>query len=46
LKPGGKAAIDEGNVMSLEEIKKLAEETGFKFHSCLYHDLQVFEKLS
>lgn len=45
-KPGGKVAIDEGHVMTIEEIKKLAEEAGFKFRSCLYNNLLVFEKLS
>ena len=44
LKAGGKLVIDEGNAMSLEKVRRLAEDGGLEFSGCLYETLQIFEK--
>jgi len=44
LKENGKLVIDEENVMSLAVIRKLAEDSGFKFHKLLRKSIQIFEK--
>jgi len=45
LKLGGKLVIDEENVMPSDLIKKLAEDSGFKFFERLRKTVQVFEKI-
>ncbi|MGQ9507140.1 MAG: class I SAM-dependent methyltransferase [Candidatus Bathycorpusculaceae bacterium] len=44
LKKNGKLVIDEENVMVLDVIRKLAEDSGFKFCKRLRKTIQIFEK--
>jgi len=44
LKQDGKLVIDEENVMPLDLIKRLAEDSGFKFSKRLRKTIQIFEK--
>jgi len=45
LKAGGKLVIDEEDLMPVDTIRKLAEETGFKFSRSLRRTIQIFEKI-
>jgi len=44
LKQGGKLVIDEENVMPLEQIRELAENSGFKTSKYIRKTIQIFEK--
>jgi len=44
LKTGGKLVVDEENVMSLSEVRRLAEASGFMFSKRIGRTIQVFGK--
>lgn len=45
LKNHGKLVIDEENVMPLDLIRRLAEDSGFRLSKCLRKTIQIFEKI-
>ena len=45
LKPNGRLVIDEENVMPLSSIRKMVEESNFRFSNCLRKTVQIFEKM-
>jgi len=44
LKTNGKLVINEDQTMPLSSIRKLAEEHGFEYSTCLRKTTQIFEK--
>jgi ubiquinone/menaquinone biosynthesis C-methylase UbiE len=44
LKRSGRLVIDEEDVMPLDMVRKLAEDSGFTFSECLRKTIQIFEK--
>jgi len=44
LKKNGKLVIDEENVMPLDHIKEMAENSGFRLTKCQRKTMQIFEK--
>jgi len=45
LKGNGKLVIDEENVMPLDLIRKLAEDSSFRLSKCSRKSIQIFEKI-
>jgi len=44
LKSSGRLVIDEEDLISIEDIKSLAESQGFELFKCLHKTIQIFKK--
>ena len=41
----GRLVVDEENVIPLNLVRRLAEDSGFRFFKCLRKTAQIFEKV-